>query len=204
VLQGRRRRRQWDRALFCSPALRTHTSRPSLTSPPFAACPHPRARRYGYRSAGDVAADAAAAAAAAPAGRRRFGPSASGAFDAAGGGPGPAQLEPLYLHAYSLVLPGPGGRPARVVAPLPPHMRALLAAQRWALPRHDAAGTSAGLRPARRRASGGDGAGGAAGGGGRSDAGSGTGMPTKRSWERWAGAAAGTSAAAAAAAAGRR
>jgi hypothetical protein len=84
------------------------------------------------------------------------------------------------VHAHSLVLPGPGGRPARVTAPLPPHMRALLAAQRWALPRHDLAGSSAGLRV-------GKGSAGAAAGGGR---GGGGGL-TKRAWEQWAAAPAG-------------
>ena len=123
--------------------------------------------RYGYRDAGGDGASG--------------GDAGGGDFRGGDGGSG-GRLDPLYLHAHSIELRQPGAaRPARVVAPLPRHMRALLAAQRWALPARDLRPATvppplaaAAAAAAAQRGSGGGGGGGAATPGG------------KRAWERWA------------------
>ncbi|KAI8473867.1 MAG: pseudouridine synthase [Monoraphidium minutum] len=125
--------------------------------------------RYGYRETPD-AADSAAAAARPPG----TSPPGGAAPDAAAAFAEGDEFVPLYLHAHSLALRQPGRRAARVVAPLPRHMRGLLRSLAWQLPKADLAPPSVGGRRAPA----------AAAAGGRARRGAGV-VSTKRGMAQW-------------------
>jgi hypothetical protein len=122
----------------------------------------PVACRYGYRDSQDAANTAAAQPhPSSPRGHPQQQP-ASAAGGRAGGasrrrdddsedddeGRAAAEAEagftPLFLHAHSLVLRRPDRRPVKVVAPLPRHMRALVASRGWKLQKEDTVGGGGG------------------------------------------------------------